>query len=250
MRPLLLPRPPDMSWAQVYKELANEPDIHAITQRPDAQHTARIMALARQRLPSANSVLDIGCGDGQLLRLMNADLRVGTVISNEEATRLRAEHHDQNIEFQTARAEKLRMNRPFELICAIGVLQHLGTKKAARAALNAMRDTLHDEGHLYVGVLPQIGPAPKRHRSTLRAIGFVHRTSGPARTIGFISHLWKRRHRIGYYEAPRLPQFAMEAAAFTELAKQSGFELLQNWRCSDYAIDDDRKRMDYLFRAC
>lgn len=249
MRPILLPRPSDMNWAHVYRNLASEADIHAITQRADAGKTALIMDIARDRLPSAASVLDIGCGDGRLLHSINAEVRIGTVISEEEASRLRHAYRDTDIEFHASDIETLDMGRTFDLVCVVGVLQHLTSHKAARKALMAVSKTVNQGGHVYIGDFTQLGVPPKRYTSTLRAIGFVRRTSGTAKAIGFIGHLWKRRHRMGSYEAPRLPQYAASADDFIRLASECGFSLVQKWTCSDFGVDDGRLRMDYLFRV-
>tara|TARA_R110002074_G_scaffold392501_2_gene578065 strand:+ start:160 stop:933 length:774 start_codon:yes stop_codon:yes gene_type:complete len=248
MRPILLPKSTKLNWAHVYRELATKDDIHAITQREDADKTDRIMNSVIGRLPASRSILDIGCGDGRLLRDMDAEVRVGTVISEEEVARLRVFHEGKSIEFVVADIETLDLGRTFDLICTIAILSHLPSKKAVRRALRAIRSASVVDGHLYVGVLPQIEATPKRHHSTLRAIGFVRRTCGIKVTLGFICHLWKRRHRMGYYEAPRLPQFAARADAFVALADECGFELVEQWNCANFGTDDDRQRMDYLFR--
>tara|TARA_R110000868_G_scaffold10429_5_gene51228 strand:+ start:14427 stop:15200 length:774 start_codon:yes stop_codon:yes gene_type:complete len=248
MRPILLPKSTKLNWANVYRKLATKDDIHAITQREDAEKTDRIMNSVIGRLPATRTILDIGCGDGRLLRDMNAEVRVGTVISEEEVVRLRTYHEGEGIEFVVADIETLNLGRPFDLICAVGVLSHLQSKKAVRRAMQAIWRSSANDGHLYVGVLPQIEAEPKRHRSTMRAIGFVRRTCGVKVMLGFIWHLWKRRHRMGFYEAPRLPQYAASADAFISLADECGFDLVDQWRCADVGTDDDRQRMDYLFR--
>lgn len=248
MRPILLPKSIKMNWAHVYRELAKKDDIHAITQRENEDKTDRIMKSVINRLPESRSILDIGCGDGRLLRGIDAEVRVGTVISEEEAVRLRAYHKGKGIEFLVADIETLDLDRKYELICAIAILSHLPSKKAVRRAMQAIWRSSANDGHLYVGVLPQIEAEPKRHRSTMRAIGFVRRTCGGKVMLGFICHLWKRRHRMGFYEAPRLPQYAASTDAFISLADECGFDLVDQWRCADVGTDDDRQRMDYLFR--
>lgn len=249
MRPLLLPRPTNMNWAHVYKELAAETDIHAITQRPDAAKTTLIARNAKGRLPEAKSVLDIGCGDGQLLRSINAEVRVGTVISEEEAQRLRANYQGSGMEFYAANIETLSTDRKFDLISVVGVFQLLTSRKSARKALLSISRMVNDGGHVYIGDFIQVGITPKRHHSTIRAIGFVRRTSGIKVTLGFLVHLWKRRHRMGYYEAPRLPQYAASADDFIALARECGLEIVEKWDCANFGTDDRRARVDFLFRA-
>lgn len=253
MRPILLPRSIDMEWDRVYQDLARNENLHAITQRDDEARTAAIINLALERIPFRpdDSVLDIGCGDGRFLRAFvgKAGRLVGTSLTEAEVLRLREAHKASGIDFIAGPLECLNLSGAFDHVTLISVLGHLGTRKAVRSALSVTADFCHPNGCLYVAGLAQIKIQPKRYGSTLRAVGFVRRTSGWKALCGFLVHLWKRRHRMGWYEAPRLPQYAERANEFIRLANECGFDLIQSWRCNDIpACKDHADRVDYLFK--
>lgn len=252
--PILLPAPQSLTWGAVYRRLAVEKDIHALTQRPDEEWTEALArdADARIALKQDERVLDIGCGDARLLRRFAgiAGMSVGSVLTQEECERLAQAHEGSDIRFIAGRVEDLTLEPVFDVIILSAVLSHLPSRKAVRSALISAAKLATNDARLYVADLRETKFTPKRHHSTLRALHWVWRTSGFSVWLGFIVHLWKRRHRAGYYEVPQLPKFAASTSDFIKLADECGLTLIEQWssvRPSGYGIPEPRN--DYMFQV-
>jgi 2-polyprenyl-3-methyl-5-hydroxy-6-metoxy-1,4-benzoquinol methylase len=253
-KPILLPRPKNMTWAEVYNVLAKHDDLHAQTQRADSKYTENRARLAFERvaLRPGESVADIGCGDGRLIARLagTAAKAVGTVLTTGERDKLVEAYAEQQVDFRVGRIEELHFgDLKFDAVILCAVINHMASKKEVRRALTIVTSLLKPMGRVYISDLQEDSWIPKRHRSTIRAFHWVWRTSGFKTMMGFAAHLWKRRHRAGSYEVPRLPNFSMSPEDFVLLAHECGLDLVEKWHASRPKSDGEmHARNDFMFR--
>ena len=214
---------------------------------------ALIDAVLSRVLGCDDRLIDIGCGDGRFLDIVadKVAFAVGTVPTEEERARLASFHKRRPIVFQAGRVEDLRYEGPpFDIITLNGVLQLLGNEARVRRALSRIAAIAAPGARLYVGELPQAGLPRKIHSSTGRAIIYMLRQHGFCAALVFLRHLWRRRHRFGRYEKPRLQIFSAASDDFVALVTSSGFALQKTWdtvEVTGEAWDRLAQRQDYLF---
>ncbi len=84
---------------------------------------------------SGKSVLEIGCGTGDILRHLNPGVGVGIDASKNMVELARAKHGSRRIRFMAMDAEALAINRKFDFVVMVDVLEHLESVPAALSGI-------------------------------------------------------------------------------------------------------------------
>jgi SAM-dependent methyltransferase len=114
------------------RSILSNPAVYELFSRLVGGERARRTLVAEHLRPSgADRVLDIGCGPGELLTLLPADVRyLGVDISAAYIERARA-RFGSRAEFHVGDATSFSPgDRRFDLVLAIGVLHHLNDQQA------------------------------------------------------------------------------------------------------------------------
>ena len=160
----------------------------------DAIYHRRLTAVFRFLVPPGLSVLEIGCGSGDLLASLKPATGVGVDFSPRMLELARARHP--GLEFVEADAHDVRLNRTFDVIILSDVVNDLWDVQAAFERL-----------------------VPMCHRGT-RVIA------------NFFSHLWaiprSIAERIGAAK-PILDQNWLTVGDMTNLMHLAGFEVVRRW---------------------
>src|SRR6478672_11005813 len=142
----------------LYRNLASRSDIHALSGRGDdvaSTEFANLRILEALELAPDDDVLDIGCGDGSLLKMAGGRVakRVGKVPSAEEQSRLQRELPD--IEFRVGLAQTLAVgSESFSKIVCNSVLLLLGSEDLVRCALKEIARVARRDGRIWLGEVP------------------------------------------------------------------------------------------------
>lgn len=169
--------------------------------------------LARQALGAmafrgAERVLDVGCGDGYVTRLVAARLPAGAVVGVDasprmiEVARSRPDPPGTRVEFLVADARELPFAGEFDVVVSFNAL-HWVTDQLA--ALRAIARTLRSDGRV---VVQQVcaGPRPSLEQTAMQVCG---RPGWAAAFAGFAAPF---RH--------------VEPAAYPDLAAAAGLEVV------------------------
>jgi ubiquinone/menaquinone biosynthesis C-methylase UbiE len=146
------------SYVEYYRHLAEDPDFSALSGRGDdmsATQFANSRILEALELVRTDSLLDVGCGDGSLLRSANALVkRVGIAPTDEETSRLRQALPD--VTFLNGDATRLPCESAFasKIVCN-SVLLLLSSEKEVRAALAQISRVARLGAAVFLGEIPE-----------------------------------------------------------------------------------------------
>jgi SAM-dependent methyltransferase len=128
--------PAEESWPGWDSEFVSSWWVDTFTDGADAEYTEQILPMAAQHLAGATSVLDVGCGEGQVSRLASAVRGVGRVVGvDPTAAQLRvAKARGANVAYGRATASALPFpTASFDAVIACLVFEHIDDVDAAIA---------------------------------------------------------------------------------------------------------------------
>lgn len=136
------------------------------------RHLAR-EALAAMAFRGTERVLDVGCGDGYVTRLIAARLPAGAVVGVDasprmiEVARSRPDPPGARVEFLVADARELPFGREFDVVVSFNALHWVADQVAA---LRAIAGTLRSDGRV---VVQQVcaGPRPSLEQTAMQVSG-------------------------------------------------------------------------------
>lgn len=107
-----------------------------------------------------NSVLDIGCGDGRLLGLLNKSIskKTGVDLSKRAIDFARGFHPE--IEFLAVDADQLK--EKFDIVVAMEVLEHISDEDISDF-FKKMENRINEYGHIIISVPTKVIPLNKKH---------------------------------------------------------------------------------------
>jgi len=245
-------------YVEAYRLRASSPDIHRLTARRTVAGTEFVSAqiLEGMALTPDDVLVDIGCGDGRLLKLAEGRVaqRIGIVPTEEEKKRL--ESVLPGVTFETGVAQKLTLasSSASKIICN-GVLILLPTEDQVTAALQEMWRIAKPGATVWIGETPEVDEYAHhkiyRGTSMLAFLWHILKNNGARAFVGMCRR-WLRAtfgheqivlNSAGMYYAPPAKMIA--------LAESCGLRLKSYFRHKD--LDDDGNpvnsqfRYDYIF---
>lgn len=194
--------------------------------------------IARLAFDKADTVVDLGCGDGWLLaNLPQVTRRIGIAPSDEEVSALRLLHPSADIEFVRGSwdAIPLQDGTASKLVCN-SVLLHLPSHEMARIVLMEIRRVCRSGAAVYIGEMPS--PMTNRWLRLAKRPFEVIQTHGPLelakRCMRFASRT-KRPSAGGDY-------FRMRSSEFASLCSDAQFSVVS---IEPHVVRDGTRRLEY-----
>ena len=165
--------------------LATSPDIHVMSGRGDdlkGTEYANTGVLEKLGLAADDTLLDIGCGDGCLLRMAEGRVseRVGIVPTAEERSKLKIVFPD--VQFLVGMVQRLPLDSAsFSKVVCNGVLLLLNGDDAAISALKEIARVAKPGARLWLGEIPSANELP--HFKVYRGNSI----------LGFLQHELRRK---------------------------------------------------------
>jgi precorrin-6B methylase 2 len=139
-----------------YRSLAREGDIQALSGHGLGQSVIEFVnsqIVTALELKPEDVLLDIGCGDGSLLKSCQVKRRIGIVPTEEESQRLRSA--DPEVSFVTGLAQKLSLESAIATkIACNGVLLLLGSESNVLSALREISRVAKPGAKIWIGEIP------------------------------------------------------------------------------------------------
>lgn len=148
------------NYLDAYRLRAEAEDLHELAARPDkkalTEFVNRAILDAIQPGPE-DALVDIGCGDGSLLRMALGRVSACTGIVGSETERLRLESALQGVRFVACLAQSLSLesNSASKIVCN-GVLFYLPHEDDVKAAVSEMARIACPGATIWVGEMPEI----------------------------------------------------------------------------------------------
>jgi SAM-dependent methyltransferase len=246
------------NYVDAYRSRSQSKDLHELAARPDKKAVTefvnqRILELLQ---PSADDlVVDIGCGDGALLRMISGDIKsVGIVSTVEEQRRLECVYPSLSIKAGDMRAIPIDSGVASRIVCN-AVLFYLQSESEVRAALREIKRIARPNAIVLLGEIPEIDEYSYygiyRGQSMLGFLRHVLRRNGLRAFLGMIRR-WSKAifgqeqillNSAGIFYAP--PE------KMVKIAEGCGLVLKTYFRHKDLDeqgnVTDSPFRYDYLF---
>lgn len=231
----------------VYSKAAKVKDFHLMSGNNDRHKTMFVSkAIIKVIEPKPDEiVLDVGCGDGTLVKMINC---VGVTTTDLETNRLRQEYP--NLKFVTGLSESL----PFDdlsidkIVCnsVLLLLDVEGVKKS----LVEFHRVLKKGGLVYMGEIPEELEFEIPKSMLKRAISRL-RKDGVFRTAKMVLEASKEKVVEGKFVRLETHYFS-KPEDFVSVVKQCGFEYKFHFKHN--TLDNDGKitntgRWNYVFRS-
>ena len=161
------------AWADYFRRMALEPPRH-----PAARDflDEDLRATLRRWIPADASVVEVGCGTGDLVAALPNQERVGIAHSTDLAAEAQRRHPE--ITFEVGRVERLPPGRKFDAVICDRLCH---TVTDVRAWLESLRDRLTEHGLIYLTTYNYLWEFAARAAET---VGW----KTPAPTPNWLSH--------------------------------------------------------------
>jgi hypothetical protein len=246
-------------YVEAYRLRAQSADIHRMAGRDNKNaltEFANSQILAGMNLSPSDVLVDIGCGDGCLLKMAEGRVsrRIGIVPTQDEQERLEAVLPGATI--LTGLAQKLPLeSRGASKIVCNAVLYYLPSKDEMKAALREMARTARQDARIWIGEIPDSDDYARYRQyqgsSVIGLLWHLLRNDGPRAFLGMIRRLGRSaigRDQIVLDSAPLLCATPPE---FLRLAEVSGLRLERYFRHREIDSEgnevDSESRYDYVF---
>ena len=104
------------------------------------------------------SILEIGCGTGELLKFMSPKKYLGIDISGDYLKKAETTFGNKNIKFQKADALNLpKINRKFDLVLLVNFIHHLNDKELEKV-LKKIKKNINYNKFILIDSRPSAGP--------------------------------------------------------------------------------------------
>jgi ubiquinone/menaquinone biosynthesis C-methylase UbiE len=248
------------SYLEDYRHKALHAELHELSGRgskKDRTEFVNARIVRGLQLQPLDLLLDIGCGDGCLLRMVHGKVAVavGTVPTQEEEIRLRNLLPDVELKVGFVQNLPLKRDLASKIVCN-SVILLLETKQEVEKSLREIARVARAGALIWVGEVPEADEFAAyghyRGDSILGMLWFLLLRQGPRPFLGMIRRLgraWSGKeevvlHAHGHYFA--------EPREFLKLAEQCGLALVEYFRHQE-ACDlqgnpiDSKFRYDYVF---
>lgn len=229
------------------RNLRNVEDL-ALRGRNTGEITRRVNArIVRDvSLTSSDDLVDIGCGDGTLLRLAQAagaTNLVGLLATEEEAALVR--RHGLPVRQGFTHRLPLADQSASVVVCNNVLL--VVPRELILESLREIERIAKPDARIYLGEIPYVpGPDPEPEFATAReTLSYLYRKHGPRTAIGMLRRIvyWRLTGQPMIIRGGASVSFYAEPAEFIALAEAAGLELVRYW-----PHDWPEGRCNYLFR--
>ncbi len=245
------------NFIDAYRIRAHAPDIHAMAaRRKEATEFVSECVLQALELEATDTLVDIGCGDGCLLRMAEGMVakRMGIVATEDEKKRLEPTMRGAAIVKGLCQQLPLPSESASKVVCN-GVLFYLSSADEVRASLREMARIARPGARVWVGEIPIVDEFEKFGMycgsSVIGLLRHTLVTNGPRAFLGMLRRLAKSlvgRDQVVLNSA-RL--FHATPEEFVKLAEGSGLRLESYSRHRDIDKEGNpvvsQLRYDYLF---
>jgi hypothetical protein len=247
------------NYVDAYKIRAASANLHSLAGRDgneDLTEFVNLQVLEGMDLGSGDTLVDIGCGDGRLLRkAANVPWRIGIVPTAEEKTRLEATQT--GISFAVGLAQKLPLESESatRIVCN-GVLLLMKSEDDVVESLREISRIATKGARIWIGEIPEVDEYAKhrmyRGHSVRGLLWFLLRNHGLRTFVGMCRQLFRaifgkeqvvlNSARL-YYSTP---MHFIELAVNCGLRLESYFEHRKVERCEPPLVSVHR--YNYIFR--
>ena len=97
-----------------------------------------VKKLLKNIIPENRSVLELGCGTGDLIACISPKKGLGIDVSRKMIEIARKKHKNRNLRFKTADVQTLKLNENFDYIFMVDVIEHLSNIKKSLFNISSM----------------------------------------------------------------------------------------------------------------
>ena len=226
-------------------------DVHDLALRGKDKHavTRRIQEhiLQQLKLRSDDDLVDIGCGDGTLLRMaqeLGVHSATGLLATEEEATIVRK----LGLEVRQGFTDQLPLaDRSASVVICNNVLLVVPREKILPSLREFFRVAKRG-ARVYIGEIPlEPGPPPEPEFSTAReTLAYIYRQHGLRAGVGMLRRIlyWKLTGHPMVIRGGSTISFYAKPSDFVAMGESAGLKLVRSWPHDDWPSN----RYNYLFR--
>lgn len=250
-RPILLPAMPILkpqTFEESYRLRASLPDSHELSGRREKHITElvsrsilKVMAVSRHDV-----LVDVGCGDGTLLKLCSCTA-IGILPSQEEVERVHLEHPD--LDIRLGLAEHLPFANPVatKVVCN-SVLLGMGTDAKVSRILAEISRISKPGADIYIGEVPYIDEYAQRRgqdsRSVITWLRHYRRTHSSIRPfVGAVKTVVTAAFTSKQFFLEPISLYVASPERFALLAQSAELKLVRRFPSPSAAT-----RFDYVLR--
>jgi SAM-dependent methyltransferase len=197
-------------------------------------------------LGSADDLVDIGCGDGTLLRMaqrLGVRSAIGLHATKEEAALVRRLGFD----VRQGLSDQLPLSDASASVVVCNNVLLVVPRERIPASLLEIHRIARPGARVFLGEIPFVpGPAPEPRFSTAHeTLAYLYRKHGLRAWCGMAKRMayWKLTGEPMVIHDGRVTSFHAQPEEFIALAQAAGLSLVRYWR-----HDDPDNRNNYLFR--
>ena len=196
-------------------------------------------------LRASDDLIDIGCGDGTLLRLaakVGVRNGIGYLATEEEATLVRAT----GLDVRQAYSDRLPAPDASASVVVCNNVLLIVPREKVLPSLREMHRVARPGARIFVGEIPFVpGPPPEpQFDSSLETLAYLRRTHGLRACLGMARRMiyWKLTGKPMVIRDGNQVSFHATAEEFLALAGEAGLIPVRHWR-----HDDPDTRNNFLF---
>lgn len=198
-------------------------------------------------LHSDDDLVDIGCGDGTLLRMAEergARTATGLLATEEEAAIVRG----LGLHVEQGFTDSLPLPDDSASIVICNSVLLIVPRDRISASLREIHRVAKPGARIFIGEIPiEPGPPPEPEFATAReTLAYIHRKLGVRAWFGMLRRMlyWKLTGQPMVIRGGSTVSFWAQPAEFTAMANDAGLRLVRSWPHDDWP----RNRYNYLFR--
>jgi hypothetical protein len=241
------------NYLDAYRLISQSKDVHDLSGRHDKKMVTEFVnrKVLQMLQPEPNDlVVDIGCGDASLLRMMDRTVQsVGIVATIEEQWRLESTYPDLSIKAGEMQSLPLDSRVASKIVCN-GVLFYLQSESEVRAALSEIKRIARSNALILLGEIPEVDEYKQygmyRGHSMVAFLWHLARRNGLRAFLGMIRRWLKAtfgKERIVLNSAG---MFYARPETMVKMAESCGLVLKTYFRHQE--IDQHGKPVDSPFR--